>query len=108
LSGVLVAQRRAGDSNPPKGDKSHAVRAQEQRNQQLEGALAALQQLKACEQALQFELFKARLTAEDLARLEEKARAQVKTNIGLSPERQLEVHKDEILRQWFGQASSNM
>ena len=101
--GFLFAQLRAGYINPPEGYKSRTVRAQERRNQQLEAELAALQQLKAREQALQFELFKAKLTAEDLARLEHDARAHVSPKIGLSPERQLEVHKDTILQQWFGQ-----
>jgi hypothetical protein len=68
--------------------------------------LAALRQLKEQEQALQFELFKAKLTAEDLARLEQDARARVKPHIGLSPERQLAVHKDEILKQWFVQQNT--
>ena len=101
--GFLFAQLRAGYINPPEGYKSRQVRAQERRNQQLEDELAALQQLKAREQALQFELFKARLTAEDLAQLEQEARAQVNPKIGVSLERQLEVHKDDILKQWFGQ-----
>jgi hypothetical protein len=68
--------------------------------------LAALRQLQEREQELQFELFQARLTAEDLARLEQEARARVKPHIGLSPERQLEVHKDTILQQWFAQRSA--
>ena len=58
------------------GYKSRKVRAQEQRNQQLEAELAAQQQLKEREQALQCALFQARLTAEDLERLENEARAQ--------------------------------
>ena len=45
---------------------------------------------------LQFELFQAKLTAEDLAGLEHEARARVKPHIGLSPERQLDAHKDDI------------
>ena len=88
---------------PPEGYKSRQVRVPERRNQQLEAEFAALQQLKEREQALQFELFQAKLTAEDLARLEHEARARVKPHIGLSPERQLAVHKDDILKQWFGQ-----
>ena len=88
---------------PPEGYKSRIVRAQEWRNQQLEEELAALLQLKEREQELQFELFKAKLTAEDLARLEQEARARVKPHIGLSLERQLDAHKDDILKQWFGQ-----
>jgi hypothetical protein len=88
---------------PPEGYKSRTVRTQERRNQQLEAELAALRQLKEREQELQFEVFKARLTAEDLARLEREAQAQVSPKIGVSPERQLEVHKDTILQQWFAQ-----
>ena len=101
--GFLFAQLRAGYINPPEGYKSRKVRAQEWRNQQLEAELAALQQLKDREQALQFELFQAKLTAEDLVRLEHEARARVKPNLGLSLERQLDAHKDDILKQWFGQ-----
>jgi hypothetical protein len=85
------------------GYKSRTVRTQERRNQQLEAELAVLQQLKEREQELQFELFKAKLTAEDLARLEHEARAQVKSHIGLSPVRQLDAYKDDILQQWFRQ-----
>ena len=62
-----------------------------------------LQQLKEREQVLQFEVFQAKLTAEDLTRLEHEARAQVSPKIGASPERQLEMHKDTILQQWFAQ-----
>jgi hypothetical protein len=68
--------------------------------------LAALRQLQEREQELQFELFQAKLTAEDLARLEQEARARVKPHIGLSPERQLDAHKDDILQQWFAQRSA--
>ena len=103
--GFLFAQLRAGYINPPEGYKSRQVRAQERRNQQLEAELAALRQLKAREQELQFEVFKAKLTTEDLARLEHEARAQVRPKLGLSAERQLEVHKDMILQQWFAQRS---
>ena len=88
---------------PPEGYKSSQVRAQERRNQQLEAELAALQQLKEREQELQFELFKAKLTAEDLGRLDHEARVHVSPKLGLSLERQLEVHKDTILQQWFAQ-----
>jgi hypothetical protein len=101
--GFLIAQLRAGYINPPEGYKSRRVRAQEQRNKQLEDELAELRRLKEREQELQLELFKARLPAEDLERLEQEARAQVKPHLGLSTERQLEVHKDTILQQWFAQ-----
>jgi len=63
----------------------------------------AISSLKEREQDLQFELFQARLSAEDLERLEQEARAQVKPHLGLSTEQQLEVHKDTILQQWFAQ-----
>jgi hypothetical protein len=104
--GFLIAQLRAGYINPPEGYKSRRVRAQEQRNKQLEKELAELRQLKEREQELQFELFKTKLTAEDLARLEHEARGQVNPKLGLSPERQLAVHKDTILQQWFAQQSA--
>jgi hypothetical protein len=65
--------------------------------------LAALRQLKERERELEFELFKAKLTAEDLARLEREAQVQVKPHIGLSPVRQLDAYKDDILQQWFRQ-----
>jgi len=101
--GFLFAQLRAGYINPPEGYKSRKIRAQELRNQQLEDELATLRRLKEREQELQFELFVAQLTAEDLARLEHKAQAEVKPNIGLSPAFQMERHRDSILKQWFAQ-----
>src|SRR5437879_10679846 len=99
--GFLFAQLRAGYINPPESYKSRKVRAQELRNQRLEEELAALRRLKEREQELQFALFVAQLTAEDLVRLEREAQAEVKPNIGLSPAFQLEMHKDNILKQWF-------
>jgi hypothetical protein len=102
-NGFLIAQLRAGYINPPEGFKSRRVRAQELRNKQLEEELATLRRLEEREHELQFELFKARLSAEDLERLEWEARAQVKPHLGLSTGRQMEVHKDTILRQWFKQ-----
>ena len=99
--GFLFAQLRAGYINPPEGYKSRKIRAQELRNQQLEEELATLRRLKEREQELQFELFVAQLTAEDLARLEREAQAEVKPHIGLSPAFQMEMHKDNILKQWF-------
>jgi hypothetical protein len=101
--GFLFAQLRAGYINPPEGYKSRKVRAQELRNQQLEEELATLRRLKEREQELQFALFVAQLTAEDLARLEREAQAEVKPNIGLSPAFQIEMHRDSILKQWFAQ-----
>ena len=38
-----------------------------------------------------------------MARLDQEAQAQVKPNIGLSPEFQMERYKDGLLRQWFAQ-----
>ena len=103
--GFLFAQLRAGYINPPAGYKSRKIRAQELRNQQLEEELATLRRLKEREQELQFELFVAQLTAEDLARLEQEAQAEVKPHIGLSPAFQMAMHKDSILKQWFAQRS---
>jgi hypothetical protein len=101
--GFLFAQLRAGYINPPEGYKSRKIRAQELKNQQLEEELATLRRLKEREQELQFELFVAQLTAEDLARLEQEAQAEVKPHMGLSPAFQVAMHKDSILKQWFAQ-----
>ena len=101
--GFLFAQLRAGYINPPEGYKSRKIRAQELRNQQLEVELASLRHLKEREQELQFELFVAQLTVEDVAQLECEAQAEVQPNIGLSPAFQLDMHKDRILKQWFAQ-----
>jgi len=101
--GFLFAQLRAGYINPPEGYESRKIRAQELRNQQLEEELASLRRLKEREQELQFELFVAQLTAEDLARLEQEVQAEVKPHIGLSPAFQMAMHKDSILKQWFAQ-----
>ena len=101
--GFLFAQLRAGYINPPEGYKSRKVRAQEVRNQQLEDELATLLRLKERERELQFALFVARLSEADMARLDQEAQAQVKPNIGLSPEFQVERYKDGLLKQWFTQ-----
>jgi biotin operon repressor len=101
--GFLFAQLRAGYINPPEGYKSRKVRAQEVRNQQLEEELATLLRLKERERELQFALFVARLSEADMGRLDQEAQAQVKPNIGLSPEFQMERYKDGLLRQWFAQ-----
>jgi biotin operon repressor len=101
--GFLFAQLRVGYINPPEGFKSRRIRAQEMRNKQLEEELATLQKLKEREQELQFDLFVAQLPAEDLARLEREAQAEVQPHIGLSPAFQLEMHKGNILKQWFAQ-----
>jgi hypothetical protein len=65
--------------------------------------LAALLRLKERERELQFALFVAQLSEEEMARLDQEAQAQVKPNIGLSPEFQMERYKDGLLRQWFAQ-----
>ena len=101
--GFLFAQLRAGYINPPEGYKSRKIRAQEVRNQQLEEELATLRRLKGRERELQFELFVAQLNEEDIARLDQEAQAQVKPNIGLSPEFQIERYKDGLLKEWFAQ-----
>ena len=87
----------------PKATKAGKYGAQEVRNQQLEEELATLRHLKERERELQFELFVARLSEEDIARLDQKAQAQVKPNIGLSPEFQIERYKDGLLKEWFAQ-----
>jgi hypothetical protein len=99
--GFLFAQLRAGYINPPEGYKSRRVRAQEFRNRQLEAELATLRELKEREQQLRFELFQAELRPEDWERIEQEAQAKVNPHMGLTENRQLEVHKDAILRQWF-------
>jgi len=101
--GFLFAQLRAGYINPPEGYKSRKIRAQELRNQQLEEELATLRRLKEREQELQFALFVAQLTAEDLVRLEHDAQAAVKPHLGLSPAFQMDMQRDSILKQWFAQ-----
>ena len=105
--GFLFAQLRVGYINPPEGYKSRRVQTQELRNRQLEEELATLRQLKEQEQQLRFELFQARLSDEDWDRLEREAQAKVNPNLGLSTSRQIDVHKDTILRQWFEQQTTS-
>src|SRR6516162_5027384 len=102
-SWISLRSIACGYINPPEGFKSRRIRAQEMRNKQLEEELATLQKLKEREQELQFDLFVAQLTTEDLARLEREAQAKVQPHIGLSPAFQLEMHKSNILKQWFAQ-----
>ena len=90
-------------TNSDKLSESRKIRAQELRNQQLEEEFATLRRLKGREQELQFELFVAQLTAEDLARLEHEPQVEIKPHIGLSPAFQMTMHKDSILKQWFAQ-----
>ena len=99
--GFLFAQLKAGYINPPEGYKSRRVRAQEMRNRHLEAELEKLRELKEREQQLRFELFQAELSPEDWERIEREAQAKVNPHMGLTTKRQLEVHKDTILRQWF-------
>jgi len=99
--GFLFAQLKAGYINPPEGYKSRRVRAQEMRNHQLEAELATLRELKEREQQLRFELFQAELRPEDWEQIEQEAQAKVNPHMGLTTKRQLEVHKETILRQWF-------
>jgi hypothetical protein len=99
--GFLFAQLKAGYINPPEGYKSRRVRAQEMRNRQLEAELSTLRELKEQEQQLRFELFQAELSPEDWERIEQEAQAKVNPHMGLTTKRQLEVHKETILRQWF-------
>jgi transposase-like protein len=105
--GFLFAQLRVGYINPPEGYKSRRVHAQELRNRQLEGELATLRQLKEQERQLRFELFQARLSEEDWDCLEREARTKINPDLGLSMSRQMDVHKDTILRQWFEQQTTS-
>jgi hypothetical protein len=99
--GFLFAQLKAGYINPPEGYKGRRVRAQEMRNRQLEAELATLRELKEREQQLRFELFQAELSPEDWERIEQESQAKVNPHMGLTTKRQLKVHKETTLRQWF-------
>jgi hypothetical protein len=99
--GFLIAQLKAGYINPPQGYKSRRVRAQEARNQQLRAELDALKRLKAEEEQLRFEIFKARLTSEEYERLDREAKVQVDHRSPVSIERQLEVAREQLLKDWF-------
>jgi hypothetical protein len=99
--GFLFAQLKAGYINPPEGYKSRRLRAQEMRNRHLEAELAKLRELKEREQQLRFELFQAELSPEDWEQIKREAQTKVNPQMGLTTKRQLEVHKDTILRQWF-------
>ena len=101
--GFLFAQLRAGYVNPPPGFKSRRVLAQEAMNAQLQVELDALRQLQAQEVKLRFELFKASLTDEQKAALEQEAARRVQPKAAVSRERQMEVYRDEVLREWFEQ-----
>jgi hypothetical protein len=99
--GFLLAQLKAGYINPPDDYKSRKVRAQEARNRQLQAELDELQRLKEEEERLRFEVFKTRLTPEDEVRLEKEASARVDRRSPVSEDRQVEVAREEILREWF-------
>jgi hypothetical protein len=101
--GFLLAQLRAGYINPPEGYKSRKLRAQERHNQQLEEELATLRQLKERERELRVALFEASLTDDEQQRLDQEARTRVNPHMGLSTARQIEIHKDAILKAWFEQ-----
>jgi hypothetical protein len=101
--GFLFAQLRAGYVNPPPGFKSRRVLAQEAMNAQLQTELAALRQLQEQEAELRFELFKAGLSDEQKAVLEQEAAKRVKPGSAISRERQFDVYREEILREWFTQ-----
>ena len=105
--GFLFAQLRAGYINPPEGYRSRRILAQEFRNRQIEEELATLRQLKEREVQLRFELFQAQLSADDWNRLEQEAQAKVNPHLGLSISRQLEVQKDNVLKQWFEQQTTS-
>ena len=105
--GFLFAQLRAGYINPPEGYRSRRILAQEFRNRQIEEELATLRQLKEREVQLRFELFQAQLSADDWNRLEQEARAKINPHLGLSTSRQLEVQKDNVLKQWFEQQTTS-
>jgi hypothetical protein len=99
--GFLIAQLKAGYINPPGGYKSRRVWAQEARNRQLQAELNELKRLKAEEEHLRFELFKEHLTLEEYERLAREAEAQVDRRSPVSVERQREVAREQLLKEWF-------
>jgi hypothetical protein len=99
--GFLIAQLKAGYINPPEGYKSRRLWVQEARNRQLQTELDELHRLKAEEERLRFELFKARLTPEEHERLAREAEAQVDRRSPVSVERQLDVAHEQLLKEWF-------
>jgi hypothetical protein len=99
--GFLFAQLRAGYINPPPGFKSRQVRAQEAMNAQLQAELAELERLREQEAELRLKLFKASLSEEQRSALESEAAKRVQPKTPVSRERQLEVYRDEVLREWF-------
>jgi len=101
--GFLFAQLRAGYVNPPPGFKSRRLLAQEAMNAQLQAELAELQRLREQAAELRFELFKAGLSDEQQVELEAEAVKRVQPKAAVSRERQMEVYRDEVLREWFEQ-----
>jgi len=99
----LFAQLKAGYVNPPPGFKSRRVVAQETRNAQLQAELDAMRQLQEQEAELRFELFKAGLSDEQKAELEQEAAKRVQPKSAVSRERQMETYRNEVLREWFAE-----
>ena len=99
--GFLIAQLRAGYINPPEDYKSRRIRAQERRNQLLEAELEEIRRLKAKEEELEVELFRARLSPSDRQRLAGEARNRLNPRSPLSETRQIEMAETEILRGWL-------
>lgn len=99
--GFLIAQLRAGFINPPEGYKSRRVRAQEERNRLLEAELNEIRRLKAEEERLELEVFRARLSPSARGQLERQARDRVDPRNPLSEARQIEMAETEILREWL-------
>ena len=71
------------------------------RNQQLKAELAEFQRLKVEEEHLRLEVFKARLSSDNQAILEREARARINRRSPISVERQIEIAREEIVREWF-------
>jgi hypothetical protein len=101
--GFLFAQLRVGYINPSPDFKSWRVRVQEAMNAQLQAELEQFRKLQQQEAELRFELFKTGLADEQRTALEEAATQRVQPRSAASQERQLEVHRQEILREWFEQ-----
>lgn len=99
--GFLIAQLRAGFINPPEGYKSRRIRAQEERNRLLEVELEEIRRLKAQEEQLELDVFRAKLSSSAGQRLEQEARDRVDPRSPLSETRQIEMAETDILRVWL-------
>ena len=99
--GFLIAQLRAGFINPPEGYKSRRIRAQEERNRLLEAELEEIKRLKAQEEQLELDVFRAKLSPSARQRLEQEARDRVDPRSPLSAARQIEMAETDILRVWL-------